>query len=113
MRSRLMLATAFALLSSTALTPAALAQGPKGYAVTPDQAVVVVKGVLMHQGFRIVRLEKRGSDVLVYYRRGNMGKGKGQGPPMRLVIRRIEDRVVFEETPADILVDIDVHLRLP
>jgi hypothetical protein len=49
---------------------------------------------------------------VVYYRRGNMGRGKGKGPIQRMVIRTLRDRVVFEETEPTVLVDIDVKLKL-
>ena len=59
-----------------------------------------------------MRVQIVGDDRIVYYRRGNMGKGKGKGPPMKLIIRRVEDRVVFVDTPDAVLVDINVRLRL-
>ena len=94
--------------------PTAAAQGkPKHYAVTTDYAVVVTKNVLVRQGFDVIRVEKDGPTITVYYRRGNMGKGKGKGPPEKLVIRRLDEQIVFEETPPTILVDLDVRLKLP
>ena len=97
-----------------AATPAH-AQGKgkaKRYAVTPDRAVSVTRTVLVKQGYEVVRVERVGPSEVVYYRRGNMGRGKGKGPLERLVIRRVEDRIVFEETPSPLMVDIDVQLRL-
>jgi hypothetical protein len=41
-----------------------------------------------------------------------MGKGKGKGPPLKLIVRRVENRVVFVDTPDAVLVDINVRLRL-
>ena len=49
---------------------------------------------------------------MVYYRRGNMGRGKGKGPVQRMVIRTVRDRVMFEETDPSVLVDIDIKLKL-
>jgi len=49
---------------------------------------------------------------VVYYRRGNRGRGKGQGPPMKLIVRQVGDRVVFVDTPDAVLVDINVRLKL-
>src|SRR6185437_6986050 len=79
-------------------------KGPKKYAVT--------KEVLVKQGYEVVRVENSGRDYIVWYRRGNRGRGKGKGPPVKMVIHRTEDRVVFLSTPSAVLVDIDVRLKL-
>ncbi len=84
--------------------------GPKKeFVVAPDRAVSVTREVLVHQGFEVVRIEQV---EVVYYRRGNMGRGKGKGPPMKMIIRRVENRIVFVDTPDAVLVDINVRLRL-
>jgi hypothetical protein len=49
---------------------------------------------------------------VIYYRRGNMGRGKGKGPLQRMVIRTDRDRVLFEEIEPSVLVDIDIKLKL-
>jgi hypothetical protein len=87
-------------------------RGPKRYAVTNDRALVVTREVLVKQGYEVVRVENSGPDVVVWYRRGNRGRGKGKGPPARMVIHRTEDRVVFLSAPSEVLVDIDVKLKL-
>lgn len=90
------------------------AQGPKGkhYAVTSDRALQVTRVVLSEQGFEVVRVEVDRGDQVVYYRRGNMGKGKGKGRLERLVVRRVENRIVFVDTPDAFLVQIDLRLKL-
>jgi hypothetical protein len=103
-----------AVLGAVAATPA-LAQGKghkKEFVVAPDRAVTVTREVLVRQGFEVIRIERVKDEQVVYYRRGNMGKGKGKGPPMKLIIRRVENRVVFVDTPDNILVDINVRLKL-
>jgi hypothetical protein len=85
---------------------------PKHYAVSRERAVSVTRTVLVRQGYEVVRVERTGPTEVVYYRAGNNGRGRGKGPVERLVIRRVEDRVVFEETPPALLMDIDVRLRL-
>jgi hypothetical protein len=104
-----------ALGASTVGTSPAAAQKakPKHYAVSTHHAVGVTKEVLVRQGFEVVRIEVVSGDQVVYYRRGNMGKGKGKGPVERLVIRRVDNRIVFVDTPDFLLVDIDVRLKLP
>jgi hypothetical protein len=88
-------------------------KGPKKeFVVAPNRAISVTRDVLVHQGYEVIRIETVKNDEIVYYRRGNMGKGKGKGPPMKMVIRRVENRVVFVDTPDAILVDINVKLRL-
>src|SRR3989475_524238 len=104
---------------SVVLVVPAVAQGhghghgpKKEFVVAPDRAVLVTREVLVHQGFEVVRIEQMGNDQVVYYRRGNMGRGKGKGPPMKMIIRRVENRVVFVNTPDAVLVDINVRLKL-
>src|SRR5438477_11562264 len=90
---------------------AAQGKGPKKYAVTNDRALVVTKEVLVKQGYEVVNVENNGHDIVVWYRRGNRGRGKGKGPPVRMLIHRNEDRVVFLSAPSEVLVDIDVMLK--
>ena len=105
---------ACAILLALGVVPAH-AQGKakhKHYVVSSDRAVSVARTVLVHQGYTVVQVKRVGATHVVYYRRGNMGRGKGKGPVQRLVIRTIRDRVVFEETEPSVLVDIDVRLKL-
>src|SRR2546426_7600805 len=83
-------------------------KGPKKYTVTTDRAVVVTREVLVKQGYEVVRVENSGRDYIVWYRRGNRGRGKGKGPPVKMVIHRTEDRVVFLSAPSAVLVDMHV-----
>ena len=87
-------------------------KGPKHYTVTTDRAVSVTRTVLVRQGYDVVRIERVGATQIVYYRAGNHGRGKGKGPLEKMVIRTVDRRVVFEQTPPAILVDIDVNLEL-
>ena len=110
---RLAVMAAVVVLSARPL--AAQGHGPKRYAVSGDRAVVVTREVLGRKGFEVIRIETVGNDQVVWYRAGNRGRGRGKGPPMKMVIRRdpAADRIVFLETPPAILVDIDVKLRVP
>src|SRR5437867_13081074 len=86
-------------------------KGPEEIGGTAGRWVVVTREVLVKQGYEVVRVENSGRDIVVWYRRGNRGRGKGKGPPVRMVIHRTEDRVVFLSAPSAVLVDIDVRLR--
>ena len=110
-------AVGFALaLSALALSVApAHAQGKgkdKHYTVSTDRAVTVTRNVLVRQGYDVVRIERVGATQVVYYRAGNRGRGRGKGPVQKMVIRTVERRIVFEDTPPAIMVDIDVNLKL-
>jgi hypothetical protein len=83
---------------------------PKHYAVTSDHALSVTRTVLVKRGYEVVRIQHVGATQVVYYRAGNRGRGRGKGPVERMVIRTVERRIVFEDTPPAILVDIDLKL---
>jgi hypothetical protein len=80
--------------------------------VSPNQAVVVMREVLVSHGFTVVRVEHVGATQVVYYRRGNNGKGKGKGPVEKIIVRPAGDVVVFESAPKGVLIDINVRLGL-
>lgn len=106
----------FALVALVGITAApAHAQGKgkaKHYAVSSDKAVSVTRTVLVQQGYRVVRVERVGPTQVIYFRRGNNGRGKGKGPLQRMVIRTVRERVTFEEVEPSVLVDIDIKLKL-
>jgi len=113
---------ATALLAALALsaTPA-LAQG-KGKndkkpaadhsGVSVELALSATKDVLVKQGFEVVRVESQGDKQIVYYRAGNQGKGKGKGPPVRMVIERVNDRIVLQDAPDELRIEIGVKLGI-
>jgi len=110
MKRSVLAVLAFVLLAAV---PAA-AQGhghKKEFVIAPDRAISVTREVLVRQGYEVVRIETVGNDQVVYYRRGNMGRGKGKGKLVKMIVRRVENRVVFVNTPDAILVDINVRLR--
>lgn len=108
---RWFLAVVVLLVAPIALS--AQGRGPKKeFVVAPHRAISVTREVLVSQGFEVVRIETIKNDQVIYYRRGNMGRGKGKGPLVKMIVRRVENRVVFVDTPDGILVDINLRLRL-
>ena len=115
--------TVAAFLVLSAVSPV-LAQGkghatarglPPGQAkkqVTPAQAVVVSRDVLLLHGFEVVRVETIRTGQVIYYRRGNNGRGRGLGPVEKMIVRPSGSIVVFEAAPAKVLLDIRVRLGL-
>lgn len=110
MKRSLLFAGLFAIVALPAT-----AQGPapkRVFVMTPTRAVIAARDVLVSRGFEVMRMEVHGNDRVVYYRRGNMGRGKGQGAPITLIVRQVRDKVVFVDTPDPVLVDINARLKL-
>jgi hypothetical protein len=82
------------------------------YEVRDERVLVTTRDVLVHRGYVVERVEDRGDVRVIYYRRGNMGRGHGRGPVERLVIRRVDDRLVWDDAPSGVVADINVRLRL-
>lgn len=80
--------------------------------VTTSQALVVTREVLATHGFSVVRVERVGVTEVIYYRRGNRGRGRGLGPVEKMVVRPSGNIVVFEAAPKGVLIDINVRLGL-
>jgi hypothetical protein len=123
-RRRWHLFTVAASLALSAGVSPARAQGkghaasnglPPGQAkkqVTPAQAVVVSRDVLVKHGFEVVRVETIKTGQVIYYRRGNNGRGRGLGPLEKMIVRPSGSTVVFEAAPEKVLLDIRVRLGL-
>ena len=80
--------------------------------VTPSAAVVATRDILVKHGYNVVRVETVEGAQVIYYRRGNMGKGKGLGPIERMVVRPRGDLVVFDGGPSVVVVDVKLKLGL-
>ena len=111
-RQLLWLATVSVALLGAVSTPAQAQGQGKHYVVSSDKAVSVGRNVLIERGYHVVRVERVGQNRVIYFRRGNNGRGKGKGPLQRLVIRTVRERVFFEEAEPSVLIDIDVKLKL-
>lgn len=83
--------------------------------VTVELAVGTAREVLVDQGFDVLRVDVHDDYQVIHYRAGNRGRGRGHGPPAKLVIRRSETRVVLEDATPDLRLAIEVKLgiRLP
>ena len=116
MRARQLWWSGLTIVALVAIAAApAQAQGKargKHYAVSSDRAVSVSRTVLIEHGYQVVRVDRVGPTQVIYFRRGNNGRGKGKGPLQRMVIRTVRDRVYFEEAEPSLLVNIDVKLKL-
>jgi hypothetical protein len=81
--------------------------------VTADEAILTTREVLVSHGYEVVRVELVQGTRVIYYRRGNMGRGKGKGPIEKIVIRPEPDRVVFvSQPPRGLMVDINIRLGM-
>lgn len=111
---RLRVATLITIAGAMAWPATALGQTtPRGYAVSSDHAIVVAKHALAKHGFSVIRIEKDGPTTVLFYRPTHETRAEGYGPPRRLVIRRVGSYLVFERTPPDVLIEIDLRLNFP
>lgn len=78
-----------------------VAKGPKR--VTTSQAVVVTRDVLVANGYRVINVEPSGTTQVIYYRRGNMGNGRGLGPVQKIYVVPSGDVVRFTSVPDPLL----------
>lgn len=88
------------------------APGQTKKAVSTGDAVSASREILGKHGYQFVRVETVGATRVIYYRRGNMGKGKGLGPVEKMVVRPSNNIVVFEGGPSGVLVDLKIRLGL-
>jgi len=77
---------------------------------TSDEAVDVTRIVLREHGYELVRVEQRGDARVVYYRRGNMGRGRGKGPITYMIVRPARERIVIERAPSGLIAQINIKL---
>jgi hypothetical protein len=92
--------------------PSGQAKGKAKKHVSTGDAVIATREILITHGYQVVRVERVALNQVIYYRRGNNGRGKGLGPLQRMVVRPAGEVVAFESAPARVLVDINVRLGL-
>src|SRR5688572_18949464 len=107
------LSIAAVLTAASAASSPVLAQGKKGgnagaaevppgqakESVPTGQAVDLSRNLLTKHGFTIVRVETVKRAQVIYYRAGNQGRGRGQGPVMSMIVRPCGSIVTFEAVP--------------
>ncbi len=80
--------------------------------VSIEVAITATRDVLRERGFDVVRIEQGDDFQIVYYRRGNRGRGRGGGPTERLVIRWTPERVEVGDAPDEIRIGIEIKLGI-
>ena len=80
--------------------------------VSIEVALTATREVLTERGFDVVRIEQEDDFQIVYYRRGNRGRGRGGGPVERLVIRWTPERIEVRDAPDEIRMGIEIKLGI-
>ena len=101
-----------AIAQGKGASKASSAPGQTKKAVSAGDAVDASREIFGKHGYQFVRVETVGATRVIYYRRCNMGKGKGLGPIEKMVVRPSNNIVVFEGGPSGVVVDLRVRLGL-
>lgn len=80
--------------------------------VSTSQAVVVTRDVLVTNGYQVLNVVPSGTTQVIYFRRGNMGKGRGLGPVQKLYVVPSGEIVTFRSVPDPLLTTILRRLGL-
>jgi hypothetical protein len=75
-----------------------------------DVAFSATREVLVAKGLELRRIEVEGDRQIVYCRAGN--RGRGQGPPQRMALRFAEKKLVVDEAPEDLKLEIGIKLGI-
>lgn len=68
----------------------------KGPKISKAQALTTTSDLLSRHGYEVVRVEQLDAGQVIWYRRGNMGRGKGRGPLVRMIVRPATTHYVVE-----------------
>ena len=71
--------------------------------VTTLQGVSVTRDALLANGYQVVNVVPGATSPIIYYRRGNMGQGRGLGPVQRIVVVPAGQVVQFQSVPQSLL----------
>jgi hypothetical protein len=86
---------------------------PPGHAkkvATVDDGISSARVVLVEKGYTVARVERLGTTRVIYYYRGNRGRGRGHGPLEKIVIRPTPERLIFEGGAPSLLAQIRVRV---
>ena len=92
--------------------PKKVPPGQAKKAVTVRDGVSSARVVLEEQGYQVWRVEPMGTTQVVYFYRGNNGRGRGHGPIERIYIRPAKERVVVEGPTKTLVLAIQARLGL-
>jgi hypothetical protein len=81
-------------------------------AVATNDAVAAARYALVKHGYEVVRVDVVRDTRIIYYRLGNRGRGRGKGRLEKIVIRRERERVVFDDAPKVVQLEINVKLGI-
>ena len=74
--------------------------------VSSAEAVGLSREILVKHGYQVVRVETLKDAQVIYYRAGNNGRGRGQGPLRQMIVRPYGNIVTFEAAPEKVRYDI-------
>jgi hypothetical protein len=80
--------------------------------IATNDALAAARYALVKHGYEIVRVDVVRDTRIIYYRAGNRGRGRGKGRLEKIVIRRERDRVLFDDAPKVVQLEINVKLGL-
>jgi hypothetical protein len=80
--------------------------------VTTLQGVNATRDVLLANGYQVVNVVPSGTSQVIYYRRGNMGNGRGLGPVQKIVVVPAGQVVQFQSVPQSLLSTILARLGM-
>ena len=78
--------------------------------VSSSEAVGLSREILVKHGYQVVRVEMVKDAQVIYYRAGNNGRGRGQGPLRQMIVRPYGNIVTFEAAPEKVRLDIKLQL---
>lgn len=80
--------------------------------VAINDAVAAARYALVKHGYEVVRVDVVRDTRIIYYRVGNRGRGRGKGRLEKIVIRRERERVIFDDAPKVVRLEINVKLGI-
>lgn len=92
--------------------PKKVPPGQAKKAITVRDGVSSARAVLQEKGYEVWRVEPMGTTQVVYFYRGNNGRGRGHGPIERIYIRPAKERVVVEGPTKTLVLAIQARLGL-